>query len=56
MGWSEFTAYMNLQDSDAPLFKYLTQTMFKSKESTIYPHFMLTHLKPFRIFATIPMN
>lgn len=53
---SEFDTHMDLQSSDATLIKYPIQTMFESREFTIYPHFMLSDLKPFIIFAPIPMN
>jgi hypothetical protein len=47
---------MDLQSMDANLIKYPVQTMFESMEVTINPHFMLSDLKPFIIFAPIPMN
>ena len=56
MGRSEFDTHMDLEGVDAVLSKYLIQTMFESREFTIYPHFMLSDLKPFIIFAPIPMN
>ena len=56
MGRSEFDTHMDLESSDATLIKYLIQTMFEGIEFTIYPHFMLIDLKPFIIFAPIPMN
>ena len=56
MGRSEFDTHMDLESSDAILLKYLIQTMFEGIEFTIYPHSMLSDLKPFIIFAPIPMN
>ena len=56
MGKSEFDTYMDLVSSDAPLFKYLIQTMFENREFTIYLHFIPNDLKPFVIFAAISMN
>ena len=56
MGRSEFDTHMDLQSSDATLIKYLIQTMFESRRFTISPHSMLSDLKPFIIFAPIPMN
>ena len=56
MGRSEFDTHMDLESLDAILLKYLIQTMFEDIESTIYPHSMLNDLKPFIIFAPIPMN
>lgn len=56
MGRSEFDTHMDLERLDATLIKYLIQAMFESREFTIYPHFMLSDLKPFIIFASIPMN
>ena len=56
MGRSEFDTHMDLESSDAILLKYLIQTMFEGIEFTISPYFMLNDLKPFIIFAPIPMN
>ena len=56
MGRSEFDTHMDLQSSDATLIKYPIQTMFEGIEFTINPHSMLIDLKPFIIFAPIPMN
>ena len=56
MGRSEFDTHMDLKSSDAILTKYLMQTMFEGIEFTINPHFIPNDLKPFRIFAPIPMN
>ena len=56
MGRSEFDTHMDLEISDAILIKYPIQTMFEGIEFTIYPHSMLSDLKPFIIFAPIPMN
>ena len=56
MGRSEFDTHMDLESSDAILLKYFIQTMFEGIEFTIYPHSMLSDLKPFIIFASIPMN
>ena len=56
MGRSEFDTHMDLQSSDAVLTKYLMQTMFESREFTINSHFIPNDLKPFAIFAPIPMN
>ncbi len=56
MGRSEFDTHMDLESSDATLIKYLIQTMFESRRFTISPHSMLSDLKPFIIFAPIPMN
>ena len=53
---SEFDTHMDLESSDAILIKYLIQTMFESREFTINPHFIPNDLKPFVIFAPIPMN
>ena len=47
---------MDLQSMDANLIKYPVQTMFKSMEVTINPHFIPINLEPFIIFAPIPMN
>ena len=47
---------MDLQSMDATLIKYLIQTMFEGIEFTINPHFIPNDLKPFIIFAPIPMN
>ena len=44
---------MDLQSSDAILIKSPIQTMFKGMAFTINPHFMLSDLKPFIIFAPI---
>ena len=56
MGRSEFDTHMDLESLDATLTKYLMQTMFNGTIITICPHFMLSDLKPFIIFAPIPMN
>ena len=56
MGRSEFDTHMDLEKVDATLIKYPIQTMFESIEFTIYLHSMLSDLKPFIIFAPIPMN
>lgn len=56
MGRSEFDTHMDLKSSDAILTKYLMQTMFEGIEFTINPHFIPNDLKPFIIFAPIPMN
>ena len=56
MGRSEFDTHMDLQSMDANLIKYPVQTMFESMEVTINPHFIPNDLKPFIIFAPIPMN
>ena len=56
MGRSEFDTHLDLESSDAILLKYLIQTMFEGIEFTINPHSMLNDLKPFIIFAPIPMN
>ena len=56
MGRSEFDTHMDLESSDAILTKYLMQTMFEGIEFTINPHFIPNDLKPFIIFASIPMN
>jgi hypothetical protein len=56
MGRSEFDTHMDLQSSDATLIKYPIQTMFEGIEFTINPHFIPNDLKPFIIFASIPMN
>ena len=53
---SEFDTHMDLDSLDATQIKYLIQTMFEGIEFTIYPHSMLSDLKPFSIFAPIPMN
>ena len=53
---SEFDTHMDLESLDATQIKYLIQTMFEGIEFTIYPHSMLSDLKPFIIFAPIPMN
>ena len=52
MGRSEFDTHMDLKSSDAILTKYLMQTMFEGRKSTIYPHFISNDLEPFVIFAT----
>ena len=56
MARSEYDTHMDLQSSDAILSKYPVQTMFESTIVTIYPHFISNDLKPFIIFAPIPMN
>lgn len=56
MGRSEFDTHMDLQSSDASLLKYPIQNMFESMEFTINSHFIPNDLKPFAIFAPIPMN
>lgn len=56
MARSEFDTHMDLESLDAILLKYLMQTMFEGIEFTIYPHFIPNDLKPFIIFAPIPMN
>ncbi len=56
MGRSEFDTHMDLQSSDASLLKYPIQSMFESREFTINSHFIPNDLKPFIIFAPIPMN
>lgn len=56
MGRSEFDTHMDLESLDTPLLKYPIHTMFESREFTISLHLMLIHLKPFIIFAPIPMN
>ena len=56
MGRSGFDTYMDLESLDAILIKYPIQTMFEGIEFTINPHFMPNDLKPFIIFAPIPMN
>ena len=43
---------MDLQSSNAILTKYLMQTMFEGRKSTIYPHFISNDLEPFVVFAT----
>ena len=47
---------MDLESSDTTLIKYPIQTMFEGIEFTINPHFIPNDLKPFIIFAPIPMN
>ena len=47
---------MDLQSLDANLIKFPIQNMFEGRISTIYPHFIPNDLKPFAIFAPIPMN
>ena len=56
MGRSEFDTHMDLESLDAALIKYPIQTMFEGREVTINPHFIPDDLKPFIIFAPIPMN
>jgi len=56
MARSEFDTHMDLESSDAIQIKYLIQTMFEGIEFTINPHFIPNDLKPFIIFAPIPMN
>lgn len=56
MGRSEFDTHMDLQSSDAILIKYPIQTMFEGRIFTIYPHFIPNDLKPFIIFAPIPIT
>ena len=56
MGRSEFDTHMDLLGSDVVPIKYPIQTMFEGIEFTIYPHFIPNDLKPFIIFAPIPMN
>ena len=56
MGRSEFDTHMDLESLDATQIKYLIQTMFEGIEFTINPHFIPNDLKPFVIFAPIPMN
>ena len=56
IGRSEFDTHMDLESSDATLIKYPIQTMFEGIEFTINPHFIPNDLKPFIIFASIPMN
>ena len=53
---SEFDTHMALESLDAILIKYPMQTMFEGIEFTINPHFIPNDLKPFIIFASIPMN
>ena len=47
---------MDLQSLDANLIKFPIQNMFEGRKATIYPHFIPNDLKPFVIFAPIPMN
>jgi len=47
---------MDLQSLDANLIKFPIQNMFEGRIFTIYPHFITNDLKPFVIFAPIPMN
>ena len=56
MGRSGFDTYMDLESLDVILIKYPIQTMFEGIEFTINPHFIPNDLKPFIIFAPIPMN
>lgn len=56
MGRGEFDTHMNLESSDAILIKYPIQTMFEGRIFTIYPHFIPNDLKPFVIFAPIPIT
>ena len=56
MGRSEFDTHMDLEISDAILIKYPIQTMFEGIEFTINPHLIPNDLKPFIIFAPIPLN
>ena len=56
MGRSEFDTHMDLESSDAVLIKYPIQTMFESRRFTISLHFIPNDLKPFAIFAPIPIN
>jgi hypothetical protein len=56
MGRSEFDTHMDLEISDAILIKYSINPLFSNTIITIYPHSMLIDLKPFVIFAPIPMN
>ena len=53
---SEFDTRMDLESLDATLIKYPIQGMFENRRFTISPYFMLNDLKPFIIFAPIPMN
>ena len=48
----KFTEFITI----STLIKYPIQTMFESIEFTINPHFIPNDLKPFVIFAPIPMN
>jgi len=56
MGRSEFDTHMDLEISDAILIKYSINSLFSNTIITINPHSMLIDLKPFVIFAPIPMN
>jgi hypothetical protein len=56
MGRSEFDTRMDLESLDATLIKYPIQGMFENRRFTISPYSMLNDLKPFIIFAPIPMN
>ena len=47
---------MDLESLDAILLKYSINTLFSNTIITINPHFMPINLKPFIIFASIPMN
>ena len=53
---SEFDTHMDLESLDATQIKYLIQTMFEGIEFTISLYLIPNDLKPFRIFASIPMN
>jgi len=56
MGRSEFDTHMDLQSSDVVLLKYSINFLFSNTIITINLHSMLIDLKPFVIFAPIPMN
>ena len=56
MGRSEFDTHMDLESSDATLLKYSINSLFSNTIITINPHFIPNDLKPFIIFAPIPMN
>jgi len=56
IGRSEFDTHMDLQSSDATLLKYPINSLFSNTIITINLHSMLIDLKPFVIFAPIPMN
>ena len=56
MGRSEFETHMDLESLDAILLKNSINSLFSNTIITINPHSMLIDLKPFVIFAPIPMN
>ena len=56
IGRSEFDTHMDLQSSDATLLKYPINSLFSNTIITINLHSMQIDLKPFVIFAPIPMN